>query len=458
MPDAAAVARHRPARPERAARLAAHRLGHRHPHRAGGVRAPPDRIRRTAPRCSWKRSTSTRWSASCSPRKASPRSRNWRWSTRRKSPASRASTRTPRASCRRAPANISTSIEAELDAKRKELGVEDAVKDVPGVTTAMLVKLGENGIKTVEDLAGCATDDLIGWTERKDGESKREPGILDGFDLSREDAEAMIMQARVKAGWVTEADLAPPPAPEAEAAPSRGGATRGVREHDTRRCWRWRTTTSSTAGPRHGAPGTERTVRAHPHGEAGRRPDPLRRRRRTATSCPTSSASCPAAASGSPPTAQRARTTRSSATCSRAASSATCAPAADLAGRDRAAACSSVRSTRWPSPARPAQVVGGFAKVEAALGRDDRRGPDPCRRRRRGRRSASWTRPWRAKSPKNRGKSRSLPAFTGAQLDLALGRSNVVHAALLAGPASETFSGARQALGALSDRTIARFG
>ena len=48
---------------------------------------------------------------------------------------------------------------------------------MPGVTTAMLVKFGENDIKTVEDLAGCATDDLIGWTERKDGESKREPAI-----------------------------------------------------------------------------------------------------------------------------------------------------------------------------------------------------------------------------------------------------------------------------------------
>src|SRR4029077_19765426 len=61
-------------------------------------------------------------------------------------------------------------IEGELDAKRKELGVEDAVHEVPGVTTAMMVKLGENGVKTVEDLAGCATDDLAGWTERKDGE------------------------------------------------------------------------------------------------------------------------------------------------------------------------------------------------------------------------------------------------------------------------------------------------
>jgi N utilization substance protein A len=112
-------------------------------------------------------------------------------------------------------------IEGELDEKRKELGVEDALKDIPGVTTAMLVRFGENDIKTVEDLAGCATDDLAGWTERKDGESVRQAGILDGVDLSREEAEAMIMQARLKAGWITEADLAPPPtaeeAPAAEA-------------------------------------------------------------------------------------------------------------------------------------------------------------------------------------------------------------------------------------------------
>jgi transcription termination/antitermination protein NusA len=109
-------------------------------------------------------------------------------------------------------------IEAEMDEKRKELGVEDTLKDVPGVTTAMLVRFGENDIKTVEDLAGCATDDLAGWTERKDGEAVRQAGILDGLDVSREEAEAMIMQARLKAGWITEADLAPPSAEEASPA------------------------------------------------------------------------------------------------------------------------------------------------------------------------------------------------------------------------------------------------
>ena len=105
-------------------------------------------------------------------------------------------------------------IEAEYDARRRELGVEDALKDVPGVTTPMLVKFGENEIKTVEDLAGATTDDLVGWTERKDGESTRHAGVLDGFELAREDAEAIVMQARVKAGWISEADLAPAAAEE----------------------------------------------------------------------------------------------------------------------------------------------------------------------------------------------------------------------------------------------------
>ena len=105
------------------------------------------------------------------------------------------------------------AIEAEFDDKRKALGVDDDLKDVDGVTTAMLVALGENDVKSVEDLAGCATDDLVGWSERKDGETTRHSGYLDSFELSRDEAEAIIMAARVKAGWIE----APPP--EAPAAP-----------------------------------------------------------------------------------------------------------------------------------------------------------------------------------------------------------------------------------------------
>jgi N utilization substance protein A len=93
-------------------------------------------------------------------------------------------------------------IEAEHEARRSELGVQDELKEVDGVTTPMLVAFGENDIKTVEDLAGCATDDLVGWTEGKGSEAVRHKGALDGFEISRTEAEAMIMAARVKAGWI----------------------------------------------------------------------------------------------------------------------------------------------------------------------------------------------------------------------------------------------------------------
>ncbi|MDW9375288.1 transcription termination/antitermination protein NusA [Sinorhizobium meliloti] len=98
-------------------------------------------------------------------------------------------------------------IEAEMDAKRKELGVSDELRTIDGLTSQMLVALGEEGIKTIEDFAGCAADDLVGWTERKDGETKRFEGIFSKFEVTREEAEAMIVQARLAAGWITEEDL-----------------------------------------------------------------------------------------------------------------------------------------------------------------------------------------------------------------------------------------------------------
>nr|PZN87923.1 MAG: transcription termination/antitermination protein NusA [Pseudomonadota bacterium] len=112
-------------------------------------------------------------------------------------------------------------LEQERDARRKELGVSDELAQVPGMTTAMMVALGENGIKTLEDFADCATDDLVGWTERKtgkDGETVRHKGILEGFDLSRKEAEDMIMAARVILGWIPPEDLGPEEELEAEEA------------------------------------------------------------------------------------------------------------------------------------------------------------------------------------------------------------------------------------------------
>ena len=98
-------------------------------------------------------------------------------------------------------------LEAQADAERIELGVEDTLRQIDGLTTPMLVALGKDDVKTIEDFAGCATDDLVGWAERKDGELVRYPGALSDFDVSKTDAEAMIMQARVAAGWITAEEL-----------------------------------------------------------------------------------------------------------------------------------------------------------------------------------------------------------------------------------------------------------
>ncbi len=122
--------------------------------------------------------------------------------------------------------------ESDRDAKRRELGVADDLAKIQGVTTAMMVVFGENEIKTVEDVAGCATDDLIGWTERKrekDAEVIRHKGILDSFEIGRTEAEEMIMSARVLAGWIKQEDLEPEP--EAEGA--EGEAAEGEAEEES---------------------------------------------------------------------------------------------------------------------------------------------------------------------------------------------------------------------------------
>ena len=104
---------------------------------------------------------------------------------------------------------------AEQDAKRKELGVEDGVLDVPGVTLPMAVALGENGVKTVEDLADLATDEIRGGYEMKNGERVKLAGVLESFNLAQEEAELLILQARVAAGWIDASEL-PQPEPEPE--------------------------------------------------------------------------------------------------------------------------------------------------------------------------------------------------------------------------------------------------
>ena len=97
------------------------------------------------------------------------------------------------------PQRSSERIKVNVDASRKELGV--GLKDIPGVTTRMLIAFGKHGIKSIEDLADCATDDLTGWSETKDGKVIKHTGILGRFKVSRQDCEAIILDARTKAGW-----------------------------------------------------------------------------------------------------------------------------------------------------------------------------------------------------------------------------------------------------------------
>ena len=96
---------------------------------------------------------------------------------------------------------------AKLDAQRKEMGVGDDLAAMEGMTPAMLVRFGENEIKSLEDFAGCVTDDLTGWFETVERRRVRQEGILDGFDVSPEEAEGLIMSARVLAGWITQEEL-----------------------------------------------------------------------------------------------------------------------------------------------------------------------------------------------------------------------------------------------------------
>ncbi|MCF6325920.1 MAG: transcription termination factor NusA [Devosiaceae bacterium] len=99
------------------------------------------------------------------------------------------------------------ALDKARDDERVELGVSDELYQIEGLTGAMLVAIGKDDVKSIEDFAGYATDDLVGWVERKDGESKHFDGTLSKFSLSREEAEQMIMQARQLVGWVVAEDM-----------------------------------------------------------------------------------------------------------------------------------------------------------------------------------------------------------------------------------------------------------
>ncbi|MDJ1009568.1 MAG: transcription termination factor NusA [Paracoccaceae bacterium] len=95
---------------------------------------------------------------------------------------------------------------AALD-KAIELGAEQSLIDFEGLTPQMVQALASDGVKTLEDFATCADWELAGGWTTVDGERVKDDGLLEPFDVSLEEAQHMVMTARIQLGWVDPADL-----------------------------------------------------------------------------------------------------------------------------------------------------------------------------------------------------------------------------------------------------------
>jgi len=84
----------------------------------------------------------------------------------------------------------------DIGKKLKELGVEDALINLKGLTLGMLVTLGEKKIKTLKDFAELSTDELIGSYDEKNGQRFKVEGYLEEFALTKKEAEDLIMKSR----------------------------------------------------------------------------------------------------------------------------------------------------------------------------------------------------------------------------------------------------------------------
>ena len=106
---------------------------------------------------------------------------------------------------------------AALEAARA-LGVEDSLIEFEGLTPQMVEALAKDDVKTLEDFATCADWEIAGGWTTVDGERVKDDGALEPFGISLEDAQDMIMTARVMLGWVDPADLEAQAEADAEAA------------------------------------------------------------------------------------------------------------------------------------------------------------------------------------------------------------------------------------------------
>jgi len=117
--------------------------------------------------------------------------------------------------------NFLSEEEERLATMRRELGVDDELAVLAGLTPAMVVTLGEAGIKTLDDLGDLATDELNDPGNRE-GEGR---GILAEYGLDEDQANAIIMAAR--AHWFDDED-APAAEEPAEAAAEEPASTEEV--------------------------------------------------------------------------------------------------------------------------------------------------------------------------------------------------------------------------------------
>jgi transcription termination/antitermination protein NusA len=93
-----------------------------------------------------------------------------------------------------------------IDAARA-LGVEDSLFAFEGLTPQMIEALANDGIKTLEDFATCADWELAGGWTTVNGERVKDDGILEKFEMSLEEAQTLVMTARVQLGWVDPEEL-----------------------------------------------------------------------------------------------------------------------------------------------------------------------------------------------------------------------------------------------------------
>ncbi|MEP2642595.1 transcription termination factor NusA [Roseobacter sp.] len=103
---------------------------------------------------------------------------------------------------------IEAQNKAALESARS-LGVEDSLVEFEGLTPQMIEALAKDDVKTLEDFATCADWELAGGWTTANGERVKDDGVLEPFDVSLEDAQDMIMTARIMLGWVDPADLEP---------------------------------------------------------------------------------------------------------------------------------------------------------------------------------------------------------------------------------------------------------